>query len=93
LKAVKISKGVLASIRGKSKEDRLAIGLAIREVQERFGDTHSHHGTGIRKISARYYELRVGLDYRLIFTNEPAFLRFVAEGGHDQVKRYLKQQP
>jgi len=90
---VKISKGVLASIRAKPREERQAIGLAIREVQERFGDPHSHHGIGIRKISAKYYELRVGLEHRLIFANEPDFLRFVAEGGHDQVRRFLKQQP
>ena len=93
MKAVKISQGVLAAIRGKPKEDRQAIGLAIRDLQQHFGNPHSHRGLGIRKISARYYELRVGLDYRLIFTNEPAFLRFVAEGSHDQVKRFVKQQP
>ncbi|MGA2542104.1 MAG: hypothetical protein ABSG78_11175 [Verrucomicrobiota bacterium] len=47
---------------------------------------------GIRKIAANYYELRVGLDYRLIFTNEPDFLQFVAEGSHDQIKQFLKKQ-
>jgi len=93
LKAAKISKNLLVAIRGKTKGDRRAIGLAIRDAQQHFGEPHSHHGSGIRKISARYYEIRVGLDCRLIFTNEPAFLRFVAVGNHDQVKRFLRQQP
>ena len=93
MKPVKISKGLLLAIRGKSKGDRRAIGLAIRNAQLYFGDPHSHRGTGIRKLSAKYYELRVGLDYRLIFTDELTFLRFVEEGRHDQVKRFLKQHP
>jgi hypothetical protein len=92
LKAAKINKKLLAAIRGKPKGERRAIGLAIRDAQLYFGDPHSHRGSGIRKISARYYELRVGLDCRLIFADEPAFLRFVAEGDHDQVKRFLKHQ-
>lgn len=93
MKAVKINKDLLLAIRGKPKGDRQAIGLAIRNAQQHFGDPHSHRGTGIRKLSAKYYELRVGLDCRLLFTDEPAFLRFVAEGSHNQVKRFLKQHP
>ena len=92
MKAAKFSKKVLAAIRGKTKSERQSIGLAIRDAQEHFGDPHSHRGSGIRKISARYYELRIGLDYRILFIDEPAFLRFVAEGDHDQVKRFLKHQ-
>jgi len=93
LKAVKINRGLLLTIRGKSKGDRQAIGWAIRNAQLHFGDPHSHRGTGIRKLSAKYYELRVGLDYRLIFTDELTFLRFVEAGSHAQVKRFLKQHP
>jgi hypothetical protein len=92
LKPAKFNKPVLVEIRGKSKVDRQAIGLAIRDAQQHFGDTHSHRGSGIRKVQAGYYELRVGLGCRLIFTDEPAFLRFVAVGSHDQVKRFLQQQ-
>jgi mRNA-degrading endonuclease YafQ of YafQ-DinJ toxin-antitoxin module len=92
LKAARFSKKVLVAIRGKTKDDRQAVGAAIRDAQQHFGDPHSHRGSGIRKVTPIYYELRVGLDCRLLFTNEPAFLRFVAMGSHDQVKRFLKQQ-
>jgi hypothetical protein len=93
LKAAKFNEPVLVAIRGKSKDERQAIGLAIRDVQQHFGEPHSHRGSGIRKLRAGYFELRVGLNCRLIFTDEPAFLRFVAVGNHDQVRRYLKKQP
>lgn len=84
---------MLAAIQAKPKGERLAIGRAIRGAQEYFGQPQAHRGLGIRKVSARYYEIRGGLDYRLIFTNESDCLRLVAEGNHDQVKRFLKQQP
>jgi len=92
LKAVEFNRSVTAALRGKSKSERRAIGLAIQNAQKHFGNPHSHSGLGIRKMTETYYELRVGLDYRLIFINEPDFLQFVAEGSHDQVKRFLKQQ-
>jgi mRNA-degrading endonuclease RelE of RelBE toxin-antitoxin system len=91
LKAVEFNSSVTAALRRKTKSERRAIGLAIRNAQSHFGNPHSHSGSGIRKVAADYYELRVGLDYRLIFTNEPDFLQFVAEGSHDQVARFLKQ--
>jgi hypothetical protein len=76
LKAVEFNRSVTAALRGKSKSERRAIGLAIQNAQKHFGNPHSHSG----------------LDYRLIFINEPDFLQFLAEGSHDQVKRFLKQQ-
>lgn len=92
MKAVEFNRSVTPALRGKTKSQRRAIGLAIQNLQEHFGNPHSHRGLGIRKIAANYYELRVGLDYRLIFTNEPDFLQFVAEGSHDQIKQFLKKQ-
>jgi mRNA-degrading endonuclease RelE of RelBE toxin-antitoxin system len=92
LKAVEFNRSVTAALRHKTKSQRHAIGLAIQKAQKHFGNPHAHSGSGIRKVTAKYYELRVGLDYRLIFTNEPEFLQFAAEGTHDQVKRFLKQQ-
>jgi mRNA-degrading endonuclease RelE of RelBE toxin-antitoxin system len=89
---VEFNRSVTAALQAKTKSERRAIGLAIQNVQENFGNPHFHSGLGIRKITGRYYELRAGLNYRLIFTNEPGFLQFVAEGSHDQVNRFLKQQ-
>jgi mRNA-degrading endonuclease YafQ of YafQ-DinJ toxin-antitoxin module len=91
LKAIEFNRSVTTALRGKTKSQRREIGRAIRNLQEHFGNPHSHRGLGIRKIAANFYELRVGLDYRLIFTNEPDFLQFVAEGSHNQVRRFLKQ--
>jgi mRNA-degrading endonuclease RelE of RelBE toxin-antitoxin system len=92
LKAIEFNRSVTAALRQKTKSERRAIGLAIQNAQNHFGNPHLHRGLGLRKVTASYYELRVGLDYRLIFTNEPDFLQFVAEGSHDRVKRFLKQQ-
>jgi mRNA-degrading endonuclease YafQ of YafQ-DinJ toxin-antitoxin module len=93
LKAVEFNRAVTAALRQKTKSERRAIGFAIENAQRHFGDPHSHRGLGIRKVGDNYYELRVGLDYRLIFINEPDCLMFVAAGSHDQVKRFLRKQP
>jgi mRNA-degrading endonuclease YafQ of YafQ-DinJ toxin-antitoxin module len=93
LKPVDFNQSVTHALRGKTKSERRAIGLAIRNAQMHFGNPHSHRGTGIQKLTSRYYELRVGLHCRMIFTNESDCLQFVAEGSHDQVKQFLKQHP
>jgi len=92
LKAVEFNRSVTAALRRKTKSEGRAIGLAIETAQRHLGNPHSHSGLGICKVSDDYYELRVGLDCRLIFINEPDCLMFVAEGNHDQVKRFLRKQ-
>jgi hypothetical protein len=92
LKAIRFDNALLARIRALPKPERQKIGRALAQAQELFGQPHLHAGAGIRKISRSHFELRVGLEERLIFSNEPNELKFVFMGNHDEVKRFLRNQ-
>jgi hypothetical protein len=92
LKAVRFDNWLLARIRALPSAERHEVGEAIRRAQESFGQPHLHLGVGLRKLSEQHFEIRVGLDIRLIFTNEPTELKFVFMGNHDEVRRFLRSQ-
>lgn len=92
MKTIRFDNWLLAKIRALPGAERREIGEAIRRVQESFGQPHLHQGIGLRKLSKRHFELRVGLDIRLVFTNEPVELKFVFMGNHDEVRRFLRGQ-
>ena len=92
MKAIRFDNWLLARIRALPKPERQKIGRALAQAQEAFGQPHLHGGVGIRKISRLHFELRIGLDTRLIFTNEPSELKFVFMGDHDEVKRFLRNE-
>jgi len=72
------------------KETRGKIGRALQAVEHDFGHPHRHRGLGIRKLSPTFFELRVGLDIRLIFQNRPDVLLFVMAGNHDEVQAFVR---
>jgi len=44
----------------------------------------------VRKLVRDYFELRVGLELRLVFKLEKDAATFVFAGTHDEVKRFIK---
>jgi mRNA-degrading endonuclease YafQ of YafQ-DinJ toxin-antitoxin module len=92
VKAVRIDGRLLKRIRSKPKPERLVIGKAIAEAQRSFGKPHQHRGIGLRKLIVDYYEIRVGLDQRLIFRATPDLLSFEFLGSHDEVRKFLKSR-
>ncbi len=64
--------------------------MAIDKLVETLGDPHRHSGIGIRKLVRNYYELRVGLDIRLVFRASPDAIHFVFAGNHDEVRTFAK---
>ena len=79
-----------AAFRGYPKETRIKIGRALQFLERDFGHPHRHQGLGIRKLSPRFFEIRVGLDLRLVFQNSPDALVFVMAGDHDEVQKFLR---
>ncbi len=77
-------------LRAYPEEIRDAAEKVIAEVQAAFGDPHRHAGLGVRKLSKRHFEIRCGLDVRLLFRSEPEGLVFDFAGTHDQVQRFLR---
>ena len=47
-------------------------------------------GLGIRKLTGSFFEIRVGLDIRLVFQNRPECLLFVMAGNHAEVQKFLR---
>jgi mRNA-degrading endonuclease YafQ of YafQ-DinJ toxin-antitoxin module len=79
-----------AVVRAYPKPVRIEIGSAIDALQESLGHPHRHDGLGIRKLVRNYFEMRVGLDLRLVFKIESDCISFIFAGTHDAVQRFLK---
>ena len=79
-----------ARVRAYPKATRGKIGLALQQLAKDFGHPHRHRGLGIRKLAGSFFEIRVGLDIRLVFQNRADCLLFVMAGNHDEVQRFLR---
>jgi hypothetical protein len=90
MKATRIDKALLAEIRRRDPSARLEIGQAIASAQAFFGAPHVHGGAGVRKLNDQWYEVRSGLELRLIFRDCEECLSFEFMGSHDEVRRFLK---
>ncbi len=86
-----LSERFRAVVREYPKPVRVEIGKAIDLLQESLGHPHRHAGLGIRKLVSSYFEMRVGLDLRLVFRLDVDAIIFVFAGTHDEVRRFLKQ--
>ncbi|MGO9246792.1 MAG: hypothetical protein ACLPT4_16060 [Verrucomicrobiia bacterium] len=86
-----LSERFRAIVREYPKPVRIEIGKSIDLLQAALGQPHRHAGLGLRKLVKNYFEMRVGLDLRLIFKVERDALIFTFAGTHDEVRRFLKQ--
>jgi len=71
-------------------EVREKAAAAISRVAAAFGDPHTHHGLGLRKIARRSYEVRVHLQWRVIFIHEGETLVAYDLMTHDEVALWLR---
>ena len=74
-----------ADVQGKASQ-------AIAEVCAAFGDPHQHRCLGLRKIAKRSYEIRVHLQWRVVFLYDGAALIAYDIMNHDQVSLWLRGQ-
>ena len=74
-----------ADVRGKASQ-------AIADVGAAFGDPHKHRGLGLRKLAQRSYEIRVHLQWRVVFIYDGAALIAYDVMNHDQVAHWLRGQ-
>lgn len=65
---------------------------AIAEVGRAFGDPHRHRGLGLRKLARRSYEIRVHLQWRVVFIHDGKSLIAYDVMNHDEVSQWLKGQ-
>jgi mRNA-degrading endonuclease RelE of RelBE toxin-antitoxin system len=65
---------------------------AIADVGAAFGDPHRHRGLGLRKLAGRSYEIRVHLQWRIVFIHDGKALVAYDVMTHDDVARWLRGQ-
>ena len=90
MKPLDLGEAFRTRVRTYPKATRGRIGLALRQLERDFGQPHRHRGLGIRKLTGNFFEIRVGLDIRLVFQNRADCLLFVMAGNHDEVQKFLR---
>ena len=65
---------------------------AISKVAAAFGDPHQHRGLGLRKLAKRSYEIRVHLQWRVVFVDDGTSLIAYDLLNHDEVALWLRGQ-
>jgi mRNA-degrading endonuclease YafQ of YafQ-DinJ toxin-antitoxin module len=90
LKPLELSESFRSRVRTYPKATRRKIGAALQQLEEGFGQPHAHRGLGIRRLAGNYFEIRVGLDLRLIFQNHADSLLFLTAGSHDEIQKFLR---
>ena len=90
MKPLDLSGPFRTGVRAYPRKTRGKIGLALQRLERDFGQPHRHQGLGIRKLTGKFFEIRVGLDIRLVFQNRPECLLFVMAGNHAEVQKFLR---
>jgi mRNA-degrading endonuclease RelE of RelBE toxin-antitoxin system len=76
------------ALRALSQPDFEVVASALRKLPDAFGRPHAR--SGVRKLRGRLYEVRAGLDRRILFRKERDCLFLLLLGNHDQIRRFLK---
>jgi mRNA-degrading endonuclease RelE of RelBE toxin-antitoxin system len=64
----------------------------IVDVGAAFGDPHQHRGLGLRKLARRSYEVRVHMQWRVVFVYDGKNLIAYDVMNHDEVLLWLRGQ-
>jgi mRNA-degrading endonuclease RelE of RelBE toxin-antitoxin system len=65
---------------------------ALADVGAAFGDPHQHRGLGLRKLAGRSYEIRVHLQWRVVFIYDGKALIAYDIMNPDEVSLWLRGQ-
>ena len=77
----------LDALRGKDKRKAQA---SVERLLDYFDGGPKPLGLGLRKLQGDFWEIRAGLDRRILFTLEGDLATFVIAGSHDEIRRRLK---
>lgn len=90
MKPLELSESFRNRVRMYPKATRRKIGAALQQLEQDFGHPHAHRGLGIRRLTGNFFEIRVGLDFLLVFQNRPESLLFLMAGNHDEIQTFLR---
>jgi hypothetical protein len=89
--AILLSPRFLAALKNLSDADVTRAEEALRVLPECFGQPHLHAGISIRRLRKNVFECRAGLKVRLLFRVKAQALEVFFVGGHDEVRRLIRQ--
>lgn len=90
MKPLELTAAFRRQARAYPKKARTLIGNALSQLERDFGHPHRHQGLGVRKLRGNYFEIRAGLDVRLVFQNRKESLLFLMAGNHDDVQSLIR---
>ena len=73
---------------GEEKEEIKKI--AIQAINILSQDRLIHKGIGLKRLKNDFWEIRKGLKVRILFRWEGDLVEFILAGGHNDIKRYLR---
>ncbi|MBI3552727.1 MAG: hypothetical protein HY077_09415 [Elusimicrobia bacterium] len=71
---------------------RSKIRRALRRLLDYFAGGGKPLGMGLRKWREPYWEIRAGLDLRVVFALEKDLASFILVGSHDEIRRCLDRR-
>jgi hypothetical protein len=80
------------ALKGLPAETQALVLAVARRLPAGFGRAHEHSGLGIRKLGS-YYEFRVGLQWRVLFLLRKGDAILVTIGNHDEIVRFIRENP
>jgi mRNA-degrading endonuclease RelE of RelBE toxin-antitoxin system len=89
---IEFDRRLLKTLRQLGPEIHAETEKRIAQLAQDFGNPHAHSGLGLRKISKRVYEVRVGLHWRLALIHLPEKLLAVDLMTHQEIKRWLRSK-
>ena len=69
------------------KKDRKKAQASVERLLDYFDGGPKPLGLGLRKLQEHFWEVRSGLDRRILFTLENDLATFVILGDHDEIRR------
>ncbi len=79
------------SLRGISASRKERIKKAIQLAVAFFETGQLPHGLGLKPLAHDFWEIRAGLDERVVFRRNKDTIEFILTGSHDDIKRFLKR--
>jgi hypothetical protein len=87
---VLLSLRFLAALKKLNDADVGRVEEALRVLPDCFGRPHLHSGISIRRLRRNIFECRAGLKVRLLFRADAQTLEVFFVGGHDGVRRIIR---
>ena len=79
------------ALRSLTAKQEAAVSSVIPRLESVFGRPHLHSGIGLRPFG-KYFEIRAGLDLRVLFLPEGGDFHLCFVGNHNQVRAYIRNQ-